>query len=230
MALTPFEKEIRDKLENREIQPGNKAWDRLDAMLAVTEEQTKPKKKKIGWWYVAASVVVLLFVGLFFMDNKKDNIGIQNEVVVNENNENVIDTTQETIKNATIDKMQIIPKNKNTETKIVVNKSQKPQNKIENLKSKSRNNFENQEVASQEAVAQQPKELPKEIDFTQQLDKAQTQAMTTFGNDKITVSAGSLLNAVESKPKPKVYDQGVFAKVQKNYVTVKTALANRNKE
>lgn len=230
MALTPFEKEIKNKLENREIQPGNKAWDRLDAMLAVTEEQTKPKKKKIGWWYVAASVVVLLFVGLFFMDNKKDNIGIQNEVVVNENSKNVIDTTQETIKNATIDKMQIISKNKNSETKIVVNKSQKPQNKIENLKSKCRKNFENQEVASQEAVAQQPKELPKEIDFAQQLDKAQTQAMTTSTNDKITVSAGSLLNAVESKPKPKIYDQGVFAKVQKNYVTVKTALANRNKE
>ena len=44
MALNNFEKQIQQKLNNREIKPSESSWDRLDAMLSMEE---KPKKKAI---------------------------------------------------------------------------------------------------------------------------------------------------------------------------------------
>ena len=43
MEPNKFEKDFREKLNQREIEPSNNAWDRLDAMLSVAEEK-KPKK------------------------------------------------------------------------------------------------------------------------------------------------------------------------------------------
>ena len=46
MEPNNFEKDFREKLNQREIEPSNKAWDRLDAMLSVAEEK-KPKTIKV---------------------------------------------------------------------------------------------------------------------------------------------------------------------------------------
>ena len=39
MEPNKFEKQIREQLNSREIQPSKKSWDRLDAMLSVAEEK-----------------------------------------------------------------------------------------------------------------------------------------------------------------------------------------------
>ncbi len=49
MELNNLEKDFRNKLNQREIQPSEKAWDRLDAMLSVAEK----KKPKRTWMYIA---------------------------------------------------------------------------------------------------------------------------------------------------------------------------------
>ena len=46
-----IEKQLREKLNKREIQPSAQAWDRLDAMLSVAEE----KKNKAFFWLVIYS-------------------------------------------------------------------------------------------------------------------------------------------------------------------------------
>ena len=39
MAPNKIEKQFREKLNSREIQPSSQSWDRLDAMLSVAEEK-----------------------------------------------------------------------------------------------------------------------------------------------------------------------------------------------
>ena len=48
MEPNKIDNQIREKLNAREIQPSAQAWDRLDAMLAVSEE--KKSKKGYGWF------------------------------------------------------------------------------------------------------------------------------------------------------------------------------------
>jgi hypothetical protein len=71
MEPNNFEKDFRDKLNQREIEPGNKAWDRLDAMLSVAEEKKSEKKSKRKWLYIAASFVGFLLFGTFFFNRFK---------------------------------------------------------------------------------------------------------------------------------------------------------------
>lgn len=71
MEPNNFEKDFRDKLNQRTIEPANKAWDRLDAMLCVAEEKKPEKKSKRKWLYIAASVVGFLLVGTVYFNHFK---------------------------------------------------------------------------------------------------------------------------------------------------------------
>ncbi|WP_291146040.1 hypothetical protein, partial [Flavobacterium sp. UBA7680] len=78
-------KDFREKLNQRIIEPSDKAWDRLDAMLSVAEEKKQPKNKK-RWMYIAASIVGFLLVGIFFFNQKKSVVETpKNNVVIKEN-------------------------------------------------------------------------------------------------------------------------------------------------
>ncbi len=78
MGQNKLENQIREKLNSREIQPSAQAWDRLDAMLSVSEE--KKTRRSFGWLYIAASVLVLVTLGTFFFSQKSTEIN-QNTVV-----------------------------------------------------------------------------------------------------------------------------------------------------
>lgn len=65
MERNQFEKELKNKMDTREIMPSDKAWDRLDAMLTVAE-QKKPKRH-FNWLFIAAGIAGFLFIGTIFM-------------------------------------------------------------------------------------------------------------------------------------------------------------------
>lgn len=81
MELNNIEKQIKEKLQSREIKPSDMAWDRLDAMLSVAEE--KKTKRSFGWLYIAASILVLLTAGTFFFTQKNTEI-TPNTTIVNQ--------------------------------------------------------------------------------------------------------------------------------------------------
>ena len=64
MEPNKIEEQFKELLNSRELQPSDKAWDRLDAMLSVAEE--KKTKRSFGWLYMAASIIGFLFVGRLF--------------------------------------------------------------------------------------------------------------------------------------------------------------------
>lgn len=71
MEPNKLEQDFKHKLEQRTIQPTEMAWDRLDAMLSVTEE--KKKKPNRTWMYMAASFLALLLVGALFLNQESQN-------------------------------------------------------------------------------------------------------------------------------------------------------------
>src|SRR5690554_7285250 len=68
MKPNKLEQQFRELLQNRTIEPSDKAWDRLDAMLSVAEKKKKPIRT---WWFVAASLLILLSIGTFFFKAEK---------------------------------------------------------------------------------------------------------------------------------------------------------------
>lgn len=79
-----MEKELQEKMQNREINPSPQAWDRLDAMLTVAEEQKR--KPKYNWLLIAASLLGFLFLGAMLFKNSKVVVDApMQQVVVNEN-------------------------------------------------------------------------------------------------------------------------------------------------
>ena len=79
MAPNKLDNQIREKLNARDIQPSAPAWDRLDAMLAVSEE--KKSKKGYGWFFVAASTLLFLDWGFSFsIQTKQQKLIIQTQL------------------------------------------------------------------------------------------------------------------------------------------------------
>ena len=76
MEPNKIDNQIREKLNAREIQPSAQAWDRLDAMLTVSEE--KKPKKGYGWFFVAASTILFFGFGFSFsIQTKQQKLIIQ---------------------------------------------------------------------------------------------------------------------------------------------------------
>jgi hypothetical protein len=114
MEPNNIEKQFREKLNAREIQPSAQAWDRLDAMLSVAEE--KKTRKPFGFLFIAASILVFVTLGLFLFNQNGTEVNPQNTIV---GTETKIDTVQKGIEknqNPIIEKSQ--------EQQVVINKFQ----------------------------------------------------------------------------------------------------------
>jgi hypothetical protein len=79
MEPNKLEKQLREKLSSREIQPSAQAWDRLDAMLSESEE--RKTRRPFGFLFIAASITILLTVGMLFFTQNGPEIQTKEEVV-----------------------------------------------------------------------------------------------------------------------------------------------------
>ncbi|MDC8003184.1 hypothetical protein POV27_03930 [Aureisphaera galaxeae] len=111
MAPIKFEENIREKLQERELQPSEGAWGKLESRLGTTTQE----KKKSGyfWMAVAASFVGVLLIGswLFFGNDAKEN-----QVA----NEDPIEKTIEANKSPEERNQEIITPNNNDEQQLSV--------------------------------------------------------------------------------------------------------------
>jgi len=82
MAPIKFEENIREKLQERELQPSKEAWNKLSVTL---EKKPQKKNNRKQWLAVAAGFAGVLIVVSFLLDNN-NNANIQQ--IVMENNIN----------------------------------------------------------------------------------------------------------------------------------------------
>jgi len=244
MAQNKLETQIKEKLNSREIQPGEMAWDRLDAMLSVTEEK-KTKRfpfftlKNVG---IAASILVFLSVGLFFI-NQKEEIPNSDQIVIKENKNNkeqkdsVI--SKQNFTNEIINQQEEqVAQNSKPETR----NSQQSKESFNSINQKTNQNpiiNKDKQIEYQvsEVIAQ--RDMPKIV--TQDKTESQNKSVSNIDellasvekpqrkdtNSKVKVNANILLAQVDDNSEL-TFKEKVIKKVNKNYKEIRVAIANRN--
>ncbi|HEX8268901.1 MAG TPA: hypothetical protein VF581_03330 [Flavobacterium sp.] len=252
MEPNNIDKEFRNKLNQREIDPSANAWDRLDAMLTVAEQE-KPVRK-LNWLYMAASIIAFLLVGTIFF-TQGDNVPTNNPVVLeqisseqssvavaegesngngNDNDNDNFNSNNNNNNNSNItqteDGTSVANKNGNSRTNSVkINNNQVAENSIIDQ------NQSNQNQSNQNQSTVQPKseKLINQNDLPK-VDELLAVARSNPAKDNpvrssVKVNAQSLLSQVDGEV-DLTFREKVLRKVGKNYQNVKVALSNRNIE
>ena len=125
MEPNKLDLEIKQKLDDRTIQPSAQAWDRLRAKLD-SAEKTKVKRN-YKWIYIAASFVGFLLVGtVFFTVLDTETVDINLPTVVLEQKKDVNNSDESKINNENV--LPTLGQNKiRKEQKIIANNSIKKQ-------------------------------------------------------------------------------------------------------
>lgn len=226
MAQHNLDNQIKSKLNTREIQPSAQAWDRLDAMLTVSEN--KKSRNGYGMLFVAASVV--LFFGLgFFIFNQNEEPKINNSIpVVTSVDEDIDSIETNKINQISVEKEQpILVQNENNFSTTQTNKKSEGINKslkkehvlVENITS-------NPQQPSPSIQLPSPEKLLVEVPVNQ---KEIPSNKKNSVKSKIKIDAASLLSTVE-KELDENHKETTLDKLTKKFQDAKSALANRNYE
>jgi hypothetical protein len=245
MEPNNFEKDFRDKLNERKIEPSNKAWDRLDAMLSVAEEN-KPitinsnKKSKRKWLYIAASFIGFLLVGTLFFNQNKNAVEVPKTVVVEK------EIQKESVTKPAVNNIDSIK----TETTIaegasrqVSEKALAKQEKVNNQISNKTNKNESNQIAESSIIIKNNQEKQsasnqvlitenvKNSNVDQLLETAENKVLAESSTKKakVKINASDLLNQVDGELELS-FREKMITKVNKNFQDVKVALSNRNQK
>jgi hypothetical protein len=242
MEPNKFEKQVREQLNSREIQPSEMAWDRLDAMLTVAEE--KKTKRSFGWLYIAASILVFVTAGLFFFNQNTSEITPNTTIVNQEVTKDSVNNPSEKIQNAVpTKKMQpLVQVEENTTEPKTHNPQPTTKNRVSIIQSNQSiaqkstpNQTKNTPSPKQEVIAQNNEKNdiknPTPV-FTNPINSENKEVVAQNESNqkpstKVTVSANSLLSQVDGELEL-TFREKVLQKVSKNYKEVKVALSTRN--
>ena len=219
MEPNKLEKDFKEKLEQRTIQPSGMAWDRLDAMLSVAENK-KPKKSRT-WMYMAAAFLVFLLAGVVFLNQEKENNGL-------ENNNSVVTTDGQQPQTEVENNKTVIAPTMNQEA-VAINQIPSGKNRG------SHNKINKQKVvdATDEGIpVNVPSPKPETQLITndaQKLLAAVTPTETVKKRTGVKVDPNALLSAAEEELDDSFKDKVLIGAV-KNFNVVRSAVANRNYE
>jgi len=227
MEPNKLDNQIREKLKARALQPSAQAWDRSDAMLAVSEE--KKSKKGYGWFFVAASMI--LFFGLgFFLFNSNETIEINNLTPITTTSNEEIDAVETNkINQISVENVKpVLVQNEINNSKLA-----------RNIKSVEKKELVNEEHIMEEKITSNsqfstpntykyvsPENLLAEV---QTGEKVVTSENKIISKAKIKVDANSLLTTVE-KELDVNHRETTLEKLNRKFQDAKSALANRNFE
>ncbi len=217
MEPNNIENDFKQKLNQREIIPTAAAWDRLDAMLAVAEN--KKSKPKWGWLYIAASILGFLFVGTVFLSQTQEIVDVKRDSVVYKNNEIV--KPQETIIEAKVTNGVVLSVSK---AKNESKKESKDSNKENDLIKNQKPNNTNETLLAVETLKPDNNVLVSEKE-----DLITGNSKSVVETQTIKVNPSDLLSQVDGELDLS-FREKVIKSINKNYKSVKVALANRNQQ
>ncbi|MDO5979643.1 hypothetical protein [Flavivirga spongiicola] len=252
MAPIKFEKNIKDKLDKRRLQPSDNAWGKLSERLGNQEK--KKNNKPILWLGLAASMVgILLIIPQFF--NNETSVNDVPKTVVNpeivEQNENKAIAVEEyinienTTKETQVKEKEVVkePAKKSVLVKSEFNKEQTALVQESNIKELNKEAVSTVEVALEplsfeeekiQAVANQIQALKDNDIVTDDainalLLEAQKEIKLNrlYNGTTGVVDAKLLLQDVEAEL-DQSFRSKVFEAIKASYGTVKTAVAQRN--
>ncbi|KAF2082703.1 hypothetical protein [Flavobacterium sharifuzzamanii] len=240
MEPNNFEKDFREKLNQREIEPSNNAWDRLDAMLSVAEEK-KPKKNR-KWLYIAASIAGFLLVGTIYL-NRSETVEIKRdtpivlEQKINKDTSDVVGINKDDT--ISINNHNLKPITKNVQAVVEIRNQNKNSKQLENNVALSvKNDLKEDNVADNSLENKNPRfeNKSKYISAEQLLAEVNGKVETKSADEVIkknrkavSVNPNDLLLNAETELNQS-YRESALDKFNKNLKAVKSAIANRNYE
>ncbi len=145
MAPIKFEDNLKEKLEQRKLQPSKNAWEKLSNKL----ETNKVKKdNKTFWWFsIAASFAGILIVASVFFNKRDDNsieqniVDVEDTKIPNKSDSNISnEISKEVVLDKPKDKKETLKTNKNTSNKASELKTLMHQKQQELIKEEEDNN------------------------------------------------------------------------------------------
>ena len=221
-----FENEIRQKLNAREIEPSSKAWDRLDAMLTVGEEEKR--KYNYSWLYIAAGFLGFILIATIFFRQGQKSPQIENKMVIEEVHQPAPQIEKGPIQIQPEVQSEVA---ESSQKSIQPNQIQQNQ-RVHYVKEKAsyNPNASVSQASSQSIAINQSQEVQSSSINTQEiLADAATSANQNHQKTKVTVDANALLSQVDGELELS-FREKVIKTVGKKYNNVKVAVANRNQE
>ena len=226
-----IEKELREKLAAREIQPSAAAWDRLDAMLTVAEGQKQVRK--LNWLYIAAGFIGFILMATIFYQSAKQNspgnkiavekaTSIQEKKPINPVIELPVKSQESVAESSYIEEpVQKVNKPMTPQTKSI----NLPQAKINEATAYVSEGAVKSDDKSPHAIKQAIADIPV-TDIDALLATVERNSPKQ-AKPSIKIDANSLLSQVDGEL-DNTFREKVIKSVKNNYKTVKVALANRN--
>lgn len=207
MNHNPHDRKIKEAFEEREIQPKNSLWDRIEAELDAPETlaPVTPVNDRRYFWQIAAAIVVLLGVGLIWNLTQS---GAPTTVVTEE----IVQTTppvSQPIETPLVEKPAV--------TEIAAVAPNKP----------------HQPVVKPAGGVTEEVVQPAAPTYLQEQDEQLMQLAVQFDEDKtVRVNGRKLLQAVDQTPKVQESTprEQLFRKLGNTYNQVHYAISNRNYE
>ena len=250
MGLNNFEKQVQQKLSNREIKPSLNSWDRLDAMLSVED---KPKKKGFFWINIAASFIVFASVGYYFYNQNEVLIPAKEDSIVEENSEFRIQNSENNQENTEVGKDKI--ENREVRQEVLVNNNSNS-NQIHKLSNTSKSNIQELAINNQgvSIINQSKENNNNKVSFTGTSNQRLTSENKYISAEKLLAEVSNTEfeakksdkeikktrkgisvnpNALLSNAETEIYQsfrESALEKLNKNFNSIKTVLANRNYE
>lgn len=225
MEPNKIESQIREKLNQREIQPSANAWDRLDAMLSVEEQ--KPKRN-FKWISIAAIFVGFTLIGIFMMnkENSTENVIPSNPIVLENETEAIQTETTSKIENNFSE-----VKDEEAVVHQSIKKIEKPSTEINPKKDFL---LDNQLKKDEVIVENQSKESTgKYINAESLLAEIETGEKVIIPGistkPSVKIDANALLSTAE-KEVDETFRDKVIQSINKKFNSIKSTLANRNYE
>ncbi|WP_396633566.1 hypothetical protein [Maribacter sp. R86514] len=248
METDKFEKHIKTKFQEREINPSENGWSKIASELK--DDDTK-KKPVYLWMGVAASVIVLLGVALFYFnginelnESPIELVEIENEDKVEEvitkdpvhlkEKHIVVLQTETKPKSIPVEKVEV--EVSNTKENIILNDAievaavEHVSTDISNTRLEVSDEIINSKVA--DIVAQvdvlEQSSVVTDAEVDSLLKRAQDEILREriFNTDN-TVDAMALLTEVEEELDQSFRDQ-IFDSLKAGFIKVRTAVADRN--
>lgn len=225
MEPNKLENKMREKLNQRTIQPSANAWDRLDAMLSVTEQKPKRNYK---WLSIAAVFVGFTLIGIFILNKEKsiENVIPSNPIVLENETEKVENLNE---------KENTISSEENQKEVAIINQSKKKMDE-QPVAINPKKDFllDNHSKTKEVIVENQSKEaINKYVNAKSLLAEIETgekfEIPTLSKNPSVKVDANALLSSAEKEVEETFRDK-VIQSINKKYNSVKSTLANRNNE
>lgn len=243
MAPIEFEKQIKEKLDERKIKPSAAAWEKIKDKIEVPATRKKPAFMR----YAVAAAIVGIFFSVLWISNNSENEVLENQPIVDNpvDQKKEVEIMEDTDKDHQTEPVEIVnitPAEKDPVSETEVSQSPIAKNKDLALDTQH-NNTEDSflSLQAEERIDQKIAEVVAQVNFIEnnqesitdaEVDSLLRNAQRELLAEKAlqseqNIDAAELLAGVEAELDQSFRDQ-VFERLKNGFIKVRTAVADRN--